>query len=475
MGPPAARKKLSNTQKRLLLYGLPTLAVGAALLFIALMGRLAVLDEDQDWTQIDYAALPEVDLLRRYLRIDTSQDSGTEIAGAQFLAEELRKLGLEPTVETLGPKEANVWAVLEGKSKEALVLHSHIDVYPIKEPEAWDYDPFGAVIDKAWLYGRGVFDMKSVTIVQLLALKNLIDRGEPPEMSVIFLATGSEEVGSELGAIWVLEQHPELSERFEIVLTEGGIVEPVSRNDIKYWGIEFAQKRFADGLICASSREQLLELVPLLLAQNEIDGAEVVTPEIARFAPIYGESRTHPVYRESLLEPELLLRDPNRFRQLPLYLRALFRNEIIPFPPTKDPSGDGYVMRFKLHLLPGQTVEDVRERLLPEWLLHGVTVQVGEPVGADHGSDIDSKAFSDVLAAKRGVYPDAAIGPYFLSWSATDSRFFRQRGIESFGFSPFVIFSTDSFRVDGPNERMSLPGYMSGFEIYKNAVERIAG
>ena len=82
MGPEAGRKRLSDTQKRLLLYGLPILAVALALLFISVMGQLAVLDEDQDWTQIDYAALPEVDTLRRYLRIDTSQDSGSEIAGA---------------------------------------------------------------------------------------------------------------------------------------------------------------------------------------------------------------------------------------------------------------------------------------------------------------------------------------------------------------------------------------------------------
>ena len=52
--------------------------------------------------QIDYAALPEVDLLRRYIRIDTSTDGGSELAGAEFLAAELRALGLEPTIERLG-------------------------------------------------------------------------------------------------------------------------------------------------------------------------------------------------------------------------------------------------------------------------------------------------------------------------------------------------------------------------------------
>lgn len=474
MGSQNRRKPLSDTQKRLLLYGLPTLAVAFVLLLINVLGRIAASDKDQDWTQIDYASKPEVEILRRYLRIDTSQDTGAEIAGAEFLAEELRKLGLEPTIERLGDKEANVWAVLEGESPSALVLHSHIDVYPIREPEAWDFDPFGAVIDQAWLYGRGVFDMKSVTVVQLLALKALIDRGRPPAKSVIFLATGSEEVGSELGARWILDQHPELADRFEVVLTEGGVVEPISRDEIKYWGIEFGQKRFVDGAFCGNSKEQLDSLVLHLLAQNETQVAEVITPEVKRFARSYGESRSFPLFRKSLLEPEGLLESPNDFRQLPLYLRALFRNEIIPFPPVADPGG-GFVMPFKIHLLPGQSLAEAREQLLPDWLTHGVTVRLGRPAGANSGSDIEHPAFDALSEAVQGIYPKATVGPYFLSWSATDSRFFRQRGIPSYGFSPFVIFSTDSFRVDGPNERMSLPGYMSGFEIYKDAVFRIAG
>ena len=211
-----------------------------------------------------------------------------------------------------------------------------------------------------------------------------------------------------------------------------------------------------------------------LLAQNETQVAEVITPEVKRFARSYGESRSFPLFRKSLLEPEGLLESPNDFRQLPLYLRALFRNEIIPFPPVADPGG-GFVMPFKIHLLPGQSLAEAREQLLPDWLTHGVTVRLGRPAGANSGRDIEHPAFDALSEAVQGIYPKATVGPYFLSWSATDSRFFRQRGIPSYGFSPFVIFSTDSFRVDGPNERMSLPGYMSGFEIYKDAVFRIAG
>ncbi|MCH7665694.1 MAG: M20/M25/M40 family metallo-hydrolase [Acidobacteria bacterium] len=474
MSDPASRTPLSDTQKRLLLYGPPLLAVGAVLLSIWFFERPSDLDKDQDWTQIDYAAMPEVDLLRRYLRIDTSPTTGSELAGAEFLAAELAALGLEPTIERLGENGANVWAILEGKSREALVLHSHIDVFPIREPERWNFDPFAAQIDAAWLYGRGVFDMKSVAIVQLLALKSLVESRHRPEKSVIFLATGSEEVGSELGTRWILDQHPELAERFWTVLTEGGIVEPISRREIKYWGIEFAQKRFAAGYFCSRSKEQLLELRARLIENNEHSRAPIITPETRRFFQDYGESRDRDLYRDALLTPENLLARPNDLSQLPPYLRAMFRNEIAAFEPEPDPGG-GFRLKVVVHLLPGQSLADALKTLVPEWLSHGIPFQIAEPLGADHGSPPDHPVLQALGEAVRSVYAEAPVGTYFLPWSATDSRFFRQEGIDSYGFSPFVVFSTDTFRVDGPNERMSLPGYMSGFEIYRRAVANIAG
>ncbi|MCP4202101.1 MAG: M20/M25/M40 family metallo-hydrolase [bacterium] len=474
MSEPARRRPLSDTRKRLLLYGTATLAVGIVLFLTWFFERPSELDQDQDWTQIDYAAMPEVDLLRRYMRIDTSSVTGSELAGAEFLADELAGMGLVPTVERLGEKEANVWAILEGASPEALVLHNHIDVFPIVEPESWDFDPFAAEISQAWLYGRGVFDMKSVAIVQLLALKNLIERQKKPEKSVIFLATGSEEVGSELGTRWILERHPELTERFWMVLTEGGIVEPINRQEIKYWGIEFAQKRFATGHFCSSSERQLQDLRLQLIEHNEHFRAPLMTPETSRFFKDYGGSRDRDLYRETLLTPDNLLAQPGSFQQLPPFLRAMFRNEIAAFAPEPDPGG-GFRMKVMLHLLPGQDLDDARKELLPEWLSHGLTFQIAEPLGARHGSPPDHPALAALAEAVESVYPDTAVGPYFLPWSATDSRFFRQLGIPSYGFSPFVVFSTDTFRVDGPNERMSLPGYVSGLEIYRRAVEGIAG
>lgn len=450
----------------------------AALLLLLVAGawfarRVAVLNLDRSWAEVEWAELPEVRLLQEYVRIDTTPTTGSELAGARFLAERLEAAGLETHLERLGEGGANLWAILEGRRREALVLHSHIDVYPVDNPEEWKHPPFGGVIDPPHLWGRGVFDMKSVTVAQLQALVALLESGRRPERSVIFLATGSEEVGSELGTRWILARHPELVSRFWAVLTEGGIVEPVTREEIKYWGIEFAHKRIAEAWVCAGRREPLDDLFAYL-EEHRGSADAILTPEVAAFAGHYAPSRQHRGYRRRLRDLAATVDHPARVAELPSYLDAMLRNEVVALPVREDPDG-GYRMKLVLRLLPGFELDDALPELLPAWATHGLSVTVLPAGGTAHGSPLDHPAYEGLVRAIEESYPDATVGPYFLPWNATDARFFRAASIPSYGFSPFLIFTTDTFRVDGTNERIGLPGFVDGVALYARAVERLAG
>jgi carboxypeptidase PM20D1 len=435
--------------------------------------RVAILNLDRSWTDVEWAELSEVRMLQEYVRIDTSPATGSELAGARFLAERLEAAGLETHIERLGERGANLWAILEGRTREALVLHNHIDVFPAEDAAEWEHPPFAGVIDPPHLWGRGVFDMKSVTVAQVEALLALAASGRQPERSVIFLATGSEEVGSELGTRWVLARHPELVSRFWAVLTEGGIVEPVTREEIKYWGVEFAHKRIAEAWVC-SDRREALETLREYLGQHRGSVEAVLTPEVSAFAVEYAPSRQNSRYRERLAEIAATVDHPVQVRELPAYLFAMLRNEIVARPIEQDPAG-GYRMQLILRLLPGVELEDALPELLPDWATHGLAVTVLPARGTAHGSPLDHPAYAGLVSAIEEAYPAAVVGPYFLPWNATDSRFFREVGIPSYGFSPFLIFTTDTFRVDATNERIGLPGFVAGVALYIQAVERLAG
>ncbi|HYU31578.1 MAG TPA: M20/M25/M40 family metallo-hydrolase [Thermoanaerobaculia bacterium] len=428
------------------------------------------------WIQMDYPNRPEVKLLRDYVRIDTTDTTGSEVDGARFLARQLAAAGIPAQLEILDDKHANVYAELEGADPHPLVLHNHIDVSAV-DPKEWFFPPFEGHIEIPWIYGRGVFDMKSVAIAQLLSMIDLKQSGKPLERSVLFLATSSEERGSRLGVRRIIELHPDMVRNFWAVLTEGGAVEARSREDIKYWGTEFGQKRFVDVTLCGSDRQQLEDLHQLLV--DRIDRGypdpEVpvrVTPEVRAYLASYGPSRDRKDFREMLANPDATILDPESFRKLPDYVRSLFRPEAVPFPVAAAPGG-GFEMVVKLHLLPGQELPEVMGGLLPRWLTWGLTTAVDESPSARHGSPLDHPVFVEIQKALEERYPSVPKGPWFLPWTATDSRFFRAMGVPSYGFSPFLIMNTDTLQVDRANERFALPGFVEGVGLYKDVVRRL--
>jgi acetylornithine deacetylase/succinyl-diaminopimelate desuccinylase-like protein len=459
---------------RIALYTSLVLSAGAALGFRELLDRPIRILENERWVGRDYRSMPEVQLLRQYVQIDTSE-AGSEVPGARFLAAQLAAAGIPAHVEVLGERSANIYALLEGKDPRPLVLHHHIDVQTVN-PEEWRHPPFAAHLEPPWIYGRGVFDMKSVAIAQLLAMIDLKKSGKPLARSVLFLGTSGEERGSHLGVLWILRQHPELVRSFWAVLTEGGVLEARAFDDFKFWGVEFAQKRFFDLILCSGDREQLEGIRSVL---NEIGHTETdlrLVDEARILFDVYAPTRDDAELRRLLSAPETVLGDIAAFRRLPTYIRSMYRNEAVPFPVEEAPGG-GYRMLVKLHLLPGQELEPVLDELVPPWLIHGVPATLDAANAAPvalHGSPADHPALRTIVETLGETHPDVPIGPYLLPWTATDARFFRAAGVPSYGFSPFLIMSTDTLQVDGANERMALPGYVEGVALYRQVVRRLA-
>ena len=456
---------------RVALYGSLALAMAAAYGMVATLDRPVAVG-DTAWIEHDYLHDPTVGLLRHYVEIDTSEATGDEVAGARFLAARLAAAGIPSEIERLGDKRANVYARLDGQDPHPLVLHNHIDVSDV-DPREWIFPPFSAHLELPWIFGRGVFDMKSVGIAQLLAMIDLKQSGRPLRRSVLFLATGDEESGeSRLGVQWVIRRRPDLVHSFWAVLTEGGTVEARSRSDVKYWGTEIGQKHFAKLTVCSDSREQLEDLRRYLLDRGYTETDLHLLPQVADVLLAYAPSRDSALMREPLMHPENLLTDVGAFRAMPPYVRSMLRNEAVPFHvvPAR---GGGYQLLIMLHMLPGVRAADVRDQLLPPWLLHGLAVSLDEAPGSPLPSPTTHPAFREIQATLKTEYPDFRAGPFFLSWTATDSRYFRAAGVPSYGFSPFFIMSTDTYQVDAPNERLSLPGFLQGVELYRKLVRRL--
>ena len=463
-----------RSSARVSLYAsLSIVALLVSLVALALRHPALLAAADYGWRPQDYLALEEVQLLQDYLRIDTTEATGSELEGAKFLAAKLDLAGIDSEILQMSAREANLIAVLEGESKEALILHSHIDVEPILERDKWLSDPFSGRIDPPWIYGRGAFDMKSVAIAQLSALLELKRSGVRLRRSVILLATSGEEEVSYLGTPWLLQYRPELVDRAWGVLTEGGVVEARGPRNIKYWGTETGQKKVLTVTACSSSRERLQQLRYDLASQGQPLMNLRVTPPVANFLDSYAPSRDAVEHRDLLARPERLIRDPELFSRLAPYHQSLLRDEISAFPVEASSNGGGFEMKMNLSLLSGSNLEEALAHLLPGWATHGVRLDVQPWQGTDRGTSTDHPIFTTIASTLADTYGPIASGPYYQMRSASDARIFRAMGIPAYGFSPFPVLTTDTVGIGGPNEGIALPAFLDGISLYVELVRRL--
>ena len=101
---------------------------------------------------------------RWYDMIATPSVNGHEVDMADYIAGQLRQMGLEPHYsyfpEDVEAKERpSLWTVLDsGKPGKTLMLIGHIDTVGVSD--RWDTDPFQPTEKDDKVYGRGSMDMK---------------------------------------------------------------------------------------------------------------------------------------------------------------------------------------------------------------------------------------------------------------------------------------------------------------------------
>ena len=119
------------------------------------------------------------------------------------------------------PGRGSVITRLKGSGeKPNLLLLSHLDVVAAN-PAEWSVDPFAGTVKDGYVYGRGAYDMKGMTAVELFTLKLLKQNNIPLKGDIVLAATADEEKGGEEGAGYLLRNHKD-KVWCPYVLNEGG-------------------------------------------------------------------------------------------------------------------------------------------------------------------------------------------------------------------------------------------------------------
>lgn len=165
---------------------------------------------------IDVTAIPSVGT-------DPHHAADTQRA-AEYLADDMRRIGLNNValLPTAGnPVVYGEW-LGAGTDAPTVLIYAHYDVQPAVKEDGWDTDPFTPTRRDGKLYGRGVADDKSNTIITLKAAEALLSSDEGCPVNLKFLFEGEEESGSPNLPPFIQENRARLQANMAII-ADGGL------------------------------------------------------------------------------------------------------------------------------------------------------------------------------------------------------------------------------------------------------------
>jgi acetylornithine deacetylase/succinyl-diaminopimelate desuccinylase-like protein len=422
---------------------------------------------------------------KEYLRINTINPPGNEAAAMEWFARILKQEGIPFDTASSAPGRGNIWARLKGGSEPALVLLHHMDVVPA-DPNYWDVDPLSGETRDGDIYGRGALDTKLLGIAHFQAFIALNRLKVPLSRDVIFMATADEEAGGEYGAGWIVKNRPEAFAGAGFVLNEGGTGSIDGTR--QQFGIEVTQKvplwlkLIATGNPGHGSTPQVSTSVTRLVRALDRLRTYEFAPRIIPAVDAYFKGlalNASPVWKSSFENMAETIKDRNSLLRLQAEspgLAALTRNTC---------SITMLEASNKVNVVPTEASAQIDCRMLPDQdqaafiaeltqVLNEPAIRIEKVLGFTAAvSPTDNDVYRTMVEVTRKHYPQAAVIPE-VARGFTDSHFFRDLGIPSYGYAPFLVPVDQAGGLHGNNERLSEENLRRGTAIMLEIVQRIA-
>ncbi|MYT29794.1 MULTISPECIES: M20/M25/M40 family metallo-hydrolase [unclassified Streptomyces] len=424
-----------------------------------------------------------VDLCRDLIRMDTSNygdHSGPgERAAAEYVAEKLAEVGLEPQIFESHKGRASTVARIEGedRSRPALLIHGHTDVVPANADD-WTHHPFSGEIADGCVWGRGAVDMKDMDAMTLAVVRDRLRTGRKPPRDIVLAFLADEEAGGTYGARYLVDNHPELFEGVTEAISEvGGFSFTVNEN-LRLYLVETAQKgmHWMKLTVAGSAGHG-----SMIHRDNAITELSEAVGRLGRHEFPVRVTKTLRAFLDELgdalgteLDPENMDATLAKLGGIAKLIGASMRN-------TANPTqlGAGY----KVNVIPGEATAHVDGRFLPgfeEEFLADLDRLLGprvrrEDLHADKALEttFDGALVDAMQSALQAEDPIARAVPYMLS-AGTDAKSFDDLGIRGFGFAPLKLPPELDFAgmFHGVDERVPVDGLKFGVRVLDRFIDQ---
>ena len=354
------------------------------------------------------------------------------------------------------------WKGLDPKLKP-LVISGHMDVVEAK-PSDWERDPFTPVVENGLLFGRGASDMKLDDALAVATLIELKRRGYKPRREIVLEISGDEETTMKTTAMIAKE----LSNA-EMVLNvdgTGGQLDPEGKP--LYFAWSGAEKTYADFELTVtspgghSSRPYEPNAITQMSAALVRIGEHKFKPELSDLTRAYFTAAARYEAPEVAAAMRAFAADSTDAKAI----AVLTAN-----PATIGKIGTTCVVTMikgghALNALPQRVSADINCRIFPGHPRAEIMAELQRAAGdsavqfkdisegsvATEASPLRTDLVDALTKAIHIGYPGVPVFPT-MSAGASDSMWFRNEHIPSYGVSPIFMKDSDKFS-HGLNERV---------------------
>ncbi|TWV58726.1 M20/M25/M40 family metallo-hydrolase [Streptomyces misionensis] len=417
-----------------------------------------------------------VDLCRELIRFDTSNygdHSGPgERKAAEWVAEKLAEVGLEPRIYESHPGRASTVARIAGEdpSRPALLIHGHLDVVPANADD-WTHHPFSGEIADGCVWGRGAVDMKDMDAMTLAVVRDRLRSGRRPPRDVVVAFLADEEAGGTYGARYLVDHHPELFEGVTEAISEVGGFSFTVNEQRRLYLIQTAEKGMHWMKLTVAGTAGHGSMIH---RDNAITELSEAVARVGRHTFPVRVTKTTRAFLDELgdalgteLDPEDMEATIAKLGGIAKLIGATLSNTA---NPTQLNAG------YKVNVIPGEATAHIDGRFLPgyeEEFLADLDRLLGphvrrEDVHADKAVEttFDGALVEAMQAALLAEDPAAKAIPYMLS-GGTDAKSFDDLGIRGFGFAPLKLPPELDFAgmFHGVDERVPVDGLRFGVRV----------
>lgn len=387
-----------------------------------------------------------VELLRELIRFETVNPPGNECACIEWVAELLDAYGVAYETYARDPDRPNLHATLSGEGGPPLLLYGHVDVVPVTGQE-WSHDPFDAVLEDGFVWGRGALDMKSGVAMFLATFLRLASEGAPPG-DVHLLVVSDEEGGGDDGLGWLVDEHPALFDGVEHALGEfggysleiGGVeTYPIQVNEKQVCWLEATFRGNSGHASLPTSETAMAKMAAFV---DALDGARlpvhVTPPAAAMFEALADAVPAREQEFRGLLDPartdEVLDKLGEDGRSFDAILHNTANPTVIRGGDKENVVPEEVSLLLDCRLVPGQEPDDVIAELC-ELTGQEPAFEVRRFDPGPPSADLDVfELFGEVLERETG-----GVAVPLLMSGGTDGRHLSKVDVQSYGFTPMQL------------------------------------